>query len=118
MQHPVGFTRAADGSFQLSSFWALLGNEWARAQYLHTMGGAVVTGAFATAALGAYYRLRRQYDGASGILVRVGVTIATLASIWQLFPSGDRQGQLVARHQPATLAAMEGLLTSEAATRA
>jgi len=113
MQHPVGFVYAPDGSFQLTSFWALVGNEWARTQYLHTMGGAVVTGAFATAALGAYYRLRREHDGASAVLVRVGVIIAALASVWQLFPSGDDQGKLVARYQPATLAAMEGLFMSE-----
>jgi cytochrome d ubiquinol oxidase subunit I len=113
MQHPVGFARAPDGSFALASFWALLGNEWARAQYLHTMGGAVVTGAFATAALGAYYRLRREHAGVSAVLVRVGVTVAAIASVWQLFPSGDRQGKLVAQYQPATLAAMEGVLASD-----
>ena len=40
---------------------------------------------------------------------------AAVASAWQLFPSGDRQGQLVARHQPATLAAMEGLFATRTA---
>jgi cytochrome d ubiquinol oxidase subunit I len=43
------------------------------------------------------------------ILVRVGVIAAALAATSQLFPSGDGQGQQLARHQPATLAAMEGL---------
>src|SRR5439155_41813 len=38
--------------------------------------------------------------------------LAVFASLWQLFPSGDRQGQLVATNQPATLAAMEGLFAT------
>ena len=41
MQHPVGYQRAADGSLQLSSFWALVLNPWAWWQYAHNMGGAV-----------------------------------------------------------------------------
>src|ERR1700690_939196 len=49
MQHPVGYSVAPDGSVQLSSLAALLLNRWAFWQYLHTMGGAAVTGAFAVA---------------------------------------------------------------------
>jgi len=101
MQHPVGYTTAADGSVQLTSLSALLLNRWAFWQYLHTMGGAAVTGAFAVAGLGAYY------------LLRTGVLAAAIASLWQLFPSGDRQGQLVTENQPATLAAMEGLFVTQ-----
>ena len=116
MQHPVGYTLAPDGSVQLTSLAALLTNRWAFWQYLHTMGGAAVTGAVATAGLGAYYRLRaKPGDDArtSTALLRVGVFAAALASLWQLFPSGDSQGRLVAQNQPATLAAMEGLFTTQ-----
>jgi len=117
MQHPVGYAIAANGSVQLSSLSALLCNSWAFWQYVHTMGGALVTGAFATAGLGAYYLLRKRSDDdarASAALLRVGLIAAGVASLCQLFPSGDRQGQLIARHQPATLAAMEGLFTTRA----
>src|SRR6478735_3120397 len=41
MQHPVGYIKAADGSVQLSSFWALVLNPWAWWQYAHNMSGAV-----------------------------------------------------------------------------
>jgi cytochrome d ubiquinol oxidase subunit I len=115
MQHPVGYTVAPDGSVQLDSLSALLLNKWAFWQYLHTMGGALVTGAFGTAGLGAYYLLRRRPGddpGPAGALLKVGVLAAAVASLWQLFPSGDRQGALVAEHQPATLAAMEGLFAT------
>jgi cytochrome bd ubiquinol oxidase subunit I len=117
MQHPVGYSIGPDGAVQLQSLSALLLNRWAFWQYLHTMGGALVTGAFATAGLGAYYVLRDKVSEdrqASKALLRTGVVVAALASLWQLFPSGDRQGQLVATNQPATLAAMEGLFATRA----
>src|SRR5579871_1824012 len=55
MQHPVAFEQAADGSFQVTSFWGLLLNPWALMQYAHNMCGALITGAFAMTAVGAYY---------------------------------------------------------------
>jgi cytochrome d ubiquinol oxidase subunit I len=116
MQHPVGYQIGPDGNVQLRSLSDLLLNRWAFWQYLHTMGGALTTGAFATAGLGAYYVLARRPDddpGVSTALLRTGVMVAVLASVWQLFPSGDRQGQLVADNQPATLAAMEGLFATQ-----
>lgn len=55
MQHPVGFSMGADGSFQLRSFWSLILNPWGLWQYAHTMTGAVQTGCFVMAAVGAFY---------------------------------------------------------------
>ena len=60
MQHPVGYRLAADGDILLTSFWGLLLNPWALWQYLHNMIGAVVTGSFVMARLGAFYLLARQ----------------------------------------------------------
>ena len=61
MQHPVAYTRLADGSFQVNSFWGVLANPWALIQYAHVMSGAVITGAFAMAAVGAFYVLSRRH---------------------------------------------------------
>jgi len=113
MQHPVGYSVAADGSVQLSDFSALVLHRWAFWQYLHNMGGAVITGSFVMAATGAFYLLKREHEDAGRVFLRVGVIAACAASIWQMFPSGDQQGQLIARHQPATLAGMEGLFKTE-----
>lgn len=109
MQHPVGYEIAADGSVHLTSFWSLVLNEWAIYQYLHNMGGALVTGSFAVAALGAFYILSKQQVEFGKMFVKAGVIAGCVASIWMLFPSGDWQGKMVAKHQPVTLAAMEGL---------
>jgi cytochrome bd ubiquinol oxidase subunit I len=113
MQHPVAYTRAADGSFQLASFWRLLLNPWAGWQYAHNMSGAVITGSFVMAAIGAYYLLRQKHAQQGQIFLRVGVAFACIFSILQLAPTGDQQGRLLTHNQPVTLAAMEALFTSQ-----
>ncbi|HEX8068762.1 MAG TPA: cytochrome ubiquinol oxidase subunit I [Pyrinomonadaceae bacterium] len=113
MQHPVGFEVGADGTARLTSFWALLGNEWALWQYLHNMGGALVTGSFVVAAVGAFYVLSGRQAEYGRLFLKTGVTAAVVASVFQLFPTGDRHGKLLAKYQPVTLAAMEGLFHTE-----
>jgi cytochrome d ubiquinol oxidase subunit I len=114
MQHPVGYEIAPDGTAHLTSFWALMTNEWAVWQYLHNMGGAVITGSFAMAATGAFYLLSGRQVEYGRIFLKAGVIVAAIASLSQLFPSGDQQGRLVTEYQPATLAAMDGLFQTEA----
>ncbi len=109
MQHPVAYERLGDGSFQVTSFWGVLLNKWALLQYAHNMSGAVITAAFAMAAIGAFYLLERRHEEYGRIFVRVGVIAGVIASLFQMFPSGDLHGKYMARVQPTTVAAMEGL---------
>jgi len=113
MQHPVGYSKAADGSVQLASFWALVLNPWAWWQYAHNMSGAAITGSFVMASVGAFYLLWGKFEQYGRIFVQVGVTAGLLFSFVQLFPTGDGQGRMVALNQPATLAAMEALFESQ-----
>ena len=113
MQHPVGYFKAADGSVQLSSFWVLVLNPWAWWQYAHNMSGAVITGAFVMASVGAFYLLWGKFVEYGRIFVRVGVIAGLIFSVLQLFPTGDGQGRLIAQNQPVTLAAMEALFASQ-----
>ena len=64
---------APDGSVQLSSFWELVLNPWAWWQYAHNMSGAVITGAFVMASVGAFYLLWGKFEEHGRIFVRVGV---------------------------------------------
>jgi cytochrome d ubiquinol oxidase subunit I len=109
MQYPQGYYRAADGTMQLSSFWAFVLNPWAGWQYAHNMCGAVTTGAFVMAAVGAFYLLSARWTDHGRIFLKIGVIVGCLFSILQIFPTGDKQGKLVTDYQPVTLAAMEGL---------
>jgi cytochrome bd ubiquinol oxidase subunit I len=112
MQHPVGYLRTPSG-VQLQSFWQLLLNPWALWQYAHNMSGAVITGAFVMAAMGAFYLLSRRHQEQARIYLRVGVIAGIIFSVLQLFPTGDGQGKMLARHQPATLAGMEALWSTQ-----
>ncbi|MBO0181172.1 cytochrome ubiquinol oxidase subunit I, partial [Vibrio parahaemolyticus] len=47
------------------------------------------------------------------MFVKAGVIAGFIGSVWMLFPSGDLQGRMIAKHQPVTLAAMEGLFTTQ-----
>ena len=109
MQHPTGYYQAADGTMQLSSFWAYVLNPWAGWQYAHNMSGAAITGAFIMSAIGAFYLLSGRWAEYGRIFVKTGVITGCVFSILQLFPTGDKQGKMVADYQPATLAGMEGL---------
>jgi cytochrome bd ubiquinol oxidase subunit I len=113
MQHPVGYSIAADGSFNLQSFWGLLLNPWGLWQYAHTMVGAVQTGCFTMAAVGAFYLLSNRHEVYGKLFVRVAVIVGLVAALLQLFPTGDGQGTMMAHDQKTTLAGMEGLFHTE-----
>ena len=113
MQHPVGYTILPGGEIALESIRAVMLNPWALVQYMHTMVGAVITGSFAMASMGAYYLIVGEHASFGKTFVRLGVVVGVIASTAQLFPTGDLQGRMVARHQPITLAAMEGLFSTE-----
>ena len=108
MQHPMGHLVAPDGSLQLADFAAYLLNPWGLVEYLHNMMGAVVTGAFAVTAVGAFWTLRGTHLEQAALNLKLGVLTGLAASMLVAFPTGDMEGKLVARHQPVALAAMEG----------
>ncbi|MEO6940046.1 MAG: cytochrome ubiquinol oxidase subunit I [Candidatus Kapaibacterium sp.] len=109
MQHPVAYEIGKNGTAQLTSFWGMLTNPWVFWQYFHTMVGAVVTGAFVMASVGAYYLLAKKHLEHARIFIRVGVLVGLFAALLQVFPSGDEQAKNIEASQPVTLAAMEGL---------
>jgi len=109
MQHPVGYEIGPNREIVLNSFWALLLNPWVGWQYLHNMIGSVVTACFVMSAVGAFYLLSGKHERFGRVFLRLGVLVGAASSLLILFPSGDGQGKNLARHQPVTLAAMEGL---------
>jgi cytochrome bd ubiquinol oxidase subunit I len=113
MQHPVAYERLPNGQFEVLSFWQLLLNPWGLLQYAHNMTGAVVTASFVMAAVGAFYILDSRMADFGRIFVKVGVISGVISTIAIIFPTGDLHGKYVARHQPAAIAAMEGLFKSE-----
>jgi cytochrome d ubiquinol oxidase subunit I len=109
MQHPVGFTRGPDGAILLTSLWDLVLNPWILWQYLHNMTASVVTASFVLASIGAFYLLARKHEEYGRVFVKMGVIAGMVSTLILAFPTGDGQGKNLARYQPVTLAAMEGL---------
>lgn len=108
MQHPRGYAVAADGTLALSNLRAYLLNPWAWVQFAHNQSAALVTGAFVVAALGAFYALRGRHAEQARLYLQAGTLVGLFASVVVAFPTGDAQAKMVGRHQPVTLAAMEG----------
>jgi cytochrome d ubiquinol oxidase subunit I len=69
---------------------------------------ALVTGSFVVAAVGAFYTLRNLHREQAEVYLRAGTLVGLIASVLVAVPSGDQQAKMVGRHQPVTLAAMEG----------
>jgi len=112
MQHPVGYTLGKDGVLHLADFWSFVLNPWAFRQYAHNMTATVITASFVVAAVGAFWSLMGIHIEHAMICLRVGVIAGLLSCIVILYPTGDGAGKLVSNHQPATLAAMEGVFNS------
>jgi cytochrome d ubiquinol oxidase subunit I len=113
MQHPVAYRVLPNGSFEVTSFWGLLANPWALLQYAHNMSGAVVTGSLVMCSVGAFYLLENKSAEHAKIFLRVGVVVGFISCCAQIFPTGDLQGRYLAKNQPAAVAAMEGLFSSQ-----
>jgi cytochrome d ubiquinol oxidase subunit I len=114
MQHPVAYAVLPNGGYEVTSFWGLLTNPWALLQYAHNMSGAVVTGAFVMCSVGALYLLENRFPEHGKIFLQVGVVAGVISCVAQIFPTGDLHGRYLAKHQPAAIAAMEGLFHSRA----
>src|SRR5215208_4340438 len=113
MQNPVGYEEVAGGGVRISDYWEVLLNPYVFVQFAHNQGGAVVTGSFVMAGLGADYLLARHHERYGRMFVRVGLIAAVIGSVWMLFPTGHYQSEQVAEKKPVALAAMEGLFETE-----
>jgi cytochrome bd ubiquinol oxidase subunit I len=111
MQHPVAYAQIDSGPdkiLTLTSISEYLLNPWAWVEFSHNQCAALVTGAFAVSALGAFYTLRGEYREQASLYLRSGTLAGLVASFLVAMPTGDQQAKMVAHHQPVTLAAMEG----------
>jgi cytochrome bd ubiquinol oxidase subunit I len=108
MQHPAGYRIEANGLLGIARPSAYLFNPWALVQFAHNQMAALVTGSFVVTAVGAFYTLRRVHPTQAQLYLRAGTLVALITSVFVAMPTGDQQAKMVARHQPVTLAAMEG----------
>jgi cytochrome d ubiquinol oxidase subunit I len=92
---------------EIVDFWALLFNPSTVDRLIHVWLGAVLLGSFFVMSISAWYLLRGQHPEFARRSFSGSLLLGTVAALAQL-ASGHSNAEMVAQHQPAKLAAMEG----------
>jgi cytochrome d ubiquinol oxidase subunit I len=101
---PAGIVKRAE----ITDFWSVVFNPSAMDRLAHVLIGALICGSFFVLSISAYYLVKNRHLDFARRSFTTALVAAVVASIAML-GSGDSQGRVVARYQPAKLAAMEGL---------
>ncbi|MBQ25748.1 cytochrome ubiquinol oxidase subunit I [Alcanivorax sp.] len=111
MQTPTGF-RLEDGVFFVDSWWEAIFNPSFPYRLAHMLNASLLTAAFLIMGVSAW-RARRQVDGpATWKVMRTGALMAAVLAPLQVW-IGDLHGLNTLEHQPAKIAAMEGIWETE-----
>lgn len=109
-QTPTGFHIVGDGlnaRAEITDFWAMVFNPSSVDRIFHVWIGAILAGAFLVLSVHAWYLLKNKHVEISKKAFKIALVVAVVFSLSQLF-SGHRSAHVVAEHQPAKLAALEG----------
>jgi cytochrome d ubiquinol oxidase subunit I len=115
MQTPAGFQIVSDGfqtRAEITDFWALVFNPSSVVRLIHVLMGCWQAGAWLVLSVSAYYLLKNQYVEFAKRSMKIALILAVVSSLGQL-ASGHASGVVVAEHQPAKLAAFEGIYPAE-----
>ena len=107
MQTPTGF-EMIDGQAHVVSWMEVIFNPSMPYRFVHMMLAAGLTAAFVVAGLSAFRQLRGDDTDANRTALRVGIWLAAMLIPLQII-AGDLHGLNTLEHQPAKVAAMEGL---------
>lgn len=110
MQTPAGH-EVVDGRFVPADLVQLIFNPSFPYRLVHTVTAFVVTTALVILGVGAHYLLQRRHVAESRIMVWMSLVFLTVMVPFQVVV-GDLHGLNTLHHQPAKLAAMEGLWES------
>ena len=111
MQTPQGY-EIIEGVFYPVSWWAIVFNPSFPYRLAHMLNTSLLTSAFLVAGVSAW-RMARQVDGpATMAVLKTGLIMAAVLSPIQVF-IGDLHGLNTLEHQPAKIAAIEGLWHTE-----
>jgi cytochrome d ubiquinol oxidase subunit I len=111
MQTPAGH-RIVDSPHgpraELVDFWQMIFNPSTVDRLCHTLLGCWLTGAFFVISVAAYYLLKQRHHAVTRPTMAIGLSFAMVCLLAQAI-SGDSSARLVAKYQPAKMAALEGL---------
>ncbi|WP_373044593.1 cytochrome ubiquinol oxidase subunit I [Vulgatibacter sp.] len=98
---------------EIQDFWAMVFNPSTVDRLVHVWFGAFILGAFFVMSISAWYLLKGRHTDFARRSFSGGLLFGTIFSLAQLV-SGHSNANMVAEHQPAKLAAMEGIYRAEA----
>ena len=115
MQTPTAYhivETAVGPRAEITSFWGAVLNPSTLDRLSHTLMGAWQAGAFFVISVAAFYLLKGRHQDFARASMKVAFVVAAAASLLQL-ASGHSSAQTVYQHQPAKLAAMEGIYDTQ-----
>ncbi|MGD2097684.1 MAG: cytochrome ubiquinol oxidase subunit I [Desulfobacterales bacterium] len=108
MQTPQGFRAGQDGLLYPASWLEIIFNPSFPFRFVHMITAAYLTTAFTVAGIGAYYLWRQRHVQHARVMFGMAMIMAIFVAPMQLV-FGDLHGLNTLEHQPAKVAAMEGL---------
>jgi cytochrome d ubiquinol oxidase subunit I len=111
MQTPTGHI-PVDGQLIAGDWWAVIFNPSFPYRFTHMMLASGLTAAFLVAGMSAWRLLKASRDAVADKTLRTGVALAAILIPLQIL-AGDLHGLNTLKHQPAKIAAMEGLWHTE-----
>jgi cytochrome d ubiquinol oxidase subunit I len=111
MQTPAGYrlvTRDGVVRAEATNFWDVVFNPSSVERLAHVFMGAWQAGAFLVLSVSAWHLLNGRHEAFAKVSFKVGLIVAVLAAMGSIV-TGDISARLVGNHQPAKLAAMEGV---------
>ena len=108
MQTPQGFRAGQDGLLYPTSWLEIIFNPSFPFRFVHMITAAYLTTAFTVAGIGAYYLWRQRHVQHARVMFGMAMIMAIFVAPMQGV-LGDLHGLNTLEHQPAKVAAMEGL---------
>ncbi len=112
MQTPQGFTIAADGRLFPTNWLEIIFNPSFPYRFVHMIMAAYLTTALVVGGVAAFYILSKRYLPQARIMLGMATLMAALVTPLQV-ASGDLHGINTLEHQPAKVAAIEGIWNTE-----
>lgn len=115
MQTPAGYHIVGEGLHaraEVTDFWAMVFSPSSMPRLFHALCGGWSAGAFLVVSVSAWYVLRKKHLDFARRSLRIGLIVALIASVLQAV-SGHISAVTVSNHQPAKLAAFEGLYETQ-----
>lgn len=112
MQTPQGFEIGADGRLHPTNWLEIIFNPSLPYRYMHMVTAAYLTTAFVVGGVGAFYLQSKRHIQHAKIMLGMATIMAALVAPLQVY-IGDLHGLNTLKHQPAKIAAMEGIWETE-----